>query len=228
MKKWYQIIAKAGQKAEILIYEQIGKDWSGDGVGAKQFAEDLKALGELTALDIRINSPGGDVFDGNAIYNMLAQHKAQKTVFIDGIAASIASVIAMAGDRILIPENGLIMIHDPSGMAFGTSDDMRKMAEALDKIKTGLSATYLNKTKRTEAEISQWMADETWFTAKEAVEFGFADELLAPVQMAASFDLSKFKHVPQALQAQAAMREQGRAAVDELDLRRRRQRLAGL
>jgi ATP-dependent protease ClpP protease subunit len=228
MRNWYKFIAKTKEAAELLIYEQIGKDWwSGEGVGAKQFAEDLKALGEITELDVRLNSPGGDVFDGNAIYNILRQHKAKKTVFIDGIAASIASVIAMAGDRILIPENAMIMIHDPSSLAWGNADDMRKMGETLDKIKTGMVAAYTRKTKRSEAEVGRWMSEETWFTADEAKQYGFADELLEPVQMAASFDLAKlrFKHVPTALVLAPSGDGQDQDQDPDLDLAGRRLRL---
>lgn len=196
---WYSITAKADKTAEILIYEQIGEDFFGDGVSAKGFATELKALGDLDEITVRINSPGGDVFDGNAIFNILRAHKAKIIVAIDGIAASIASVIAMAGDKIIMPENAMMMIHDPSGFAMGTADEMRKMSDALDKIKTSLVAAYSGKANIDDAQIIDMMTDETWLTAAEAVEMGFADEVAEPVRLAANFDLSMFKHPPQNL-----------------------------
>jgi len=182
--------------AEILIYGNIGEDLWSEGTGAKQFAEDLKKCGKVKNLFIRINSPGGSVFEGLAIYNTLDRHTSQKTVYIDGLAASIASVIAMAGDTVVMPKNAIMMIHDPFGMVLGDADDMRKMAEGLDKIKEGLILAYQKKSKMSSQGIAKLMTNETWMTANEAVEWGFADEVTESVKMAAHFDLSKFKNVP--------------------------------
>ena len=195
-KYWKMILNKTKKSAEILIYEQIGKDFFEDGIGAKQFVEDLRALGDIEQLDIRINSPGGSVFEGLAIYNSLKAHKAEKTVYIDGVAASIASVIAMAGDEIIMPENALLMIHDPHALAIGDAELMRKMADTLDKTAESLVSIYKDKCKKSEDEIRDKMKDETWFSAAEAREFGLCDEIKEPVKMAAHFDLSKFKNVP--------------------------------
>ncbi|MCK5219101.1 Clp protease ClpP, partial [bacterium] len=123
---------KAEKKVEILIYDQIGEDWFGDGVQAKKFAEELRDLGDIETIELRINSPGGSVWDGNAIYNTLRGHKATVNVTIDGLAASIASVIAMSGDTITMPENALMMIHNPATIAFGEAEEMRKAANMLD------------------------------------------------------------------------------------------------
>ena len=135
----------------------------------------------------------------NTIYNVLRAHKAKVIVTIDGLAASIASVIAMAGESIIMPENAMMMIHDPAGLAMGTADDMLKMAEALGKIKTSLVAAYSTKANIDDAQIIDMMSEETWLTAAEAVEIGLADEVAAPVQMAAAYDLSMFKHPPKNL-----------------------------
>lgn len=198
MKFWKMILNKAKDTAEILIYEQIGKDyWSDEGIAAKDFAADLKAMGDVKNITVRLNSPGGSVFEGNTIYNLLKAHQATVTVYIDGIAASIASVIAMAGDKIIMPENALIMIHDPWSMVAGTADDMRKMAEALDKIKESLKTSY-KRSMMTDEEITQMMTDETWMTAQEALDKGFCDEVITAVKVAASFDLSQFRKAPQA------------------------------
>lgn len=199
--QWYQITAKK-DNAEILIYEQIGKGWDDSGVGAKKFVEDLQAL-DVSNIDLHINSPGGNVFEGNAIYNALKGHKANINVTIDGIAASIASVVAMAGDKIEMPENAMMMIHDPSGIVIGTAKDMRKMAIAMNKIKTGLVAAYHNKSNMERDEISVMMEDETWITAQEAVEMGFADEMLEPVEIQANIEMLgqyQYKNVPKQLE----------------------------
>lgn len=166
--------------AEIEIYSPIGENWWGDGLTAKKFRSDLKALGTVSEIVVRINSPGGAVFDGFSIYNALKEHGARIVVRIDGLAASIASVIAMAGDEIVMGEGAMMMIHDPWSIAIGDSDDMRKAAEMLDKVKVGLVDAYEKRTKKKRAQIEDWMAVETWFTAEEAVEEGFADSRSQP------------------------------------------------
>lgn len=193
-KTWFKIEAKANGTAEIAIYDEIGMF----GISAKQFNEQLKALGDVQKINLRINSPGGDVFDGVAIFNMLKRHKATVHVTVDGLAASIASVIAMAGDHIVMPDNAMMMIHNPWGGAIGEADDMRDMAEALDKIKVSILSAY-RRTGKTDDEISAMMDGETWLTAAEAVASGFADEVIETVQIAALFDLSRFQNAPAAL-----------------------------
>ncbi len=210
MKKYWKITNKAVSKtAEILIYEQIGEGFFEDGIGAKRFVEDLKALGDIENIDIRINSPGGSVFEGLAIYNTLMAHKAEKTVYIDGVAASIASVIAMAGDKIIMPANALMMIHDPHALAMGDAETMRKMADMLDKTAESLVSIYKDKSGKTENEIRDKMKTETWFSAQEAIEFGICDEFTEPVKIAAHFDLSNFKNIPKEYQAANAMNNSG-------------------
>lgn len=205
-KYWSMVLNKDKKKAEILIYEQIGAGFWEEGIGAKQFAKDLKELGDIDDLDVRINSPGGSVFEGLTIYNLLKQHSAEKTVYIDGLAASIASVIAMSGDIIVMPENATMMIHNPWSLAIGDADAMRKEADVLDKIKVGIVSAYRDKTGKTDEDLSSLMDAETWMTAAEAVEMGFADEMTKSVKAAAmAFDLSKFKNVPKAITAQAAV-----------------------
>lgn len=184
-KNWYSIKAMARPgAAEIFIYDEIGY-W---GITAADFARDLKALGDISQIDLHINSPGGNVFDGTAIYNLLANHSAAVTVYIDGLAASMASVIAMVGDVIHMPANALMMIHNPWSFAGGEAEDLRKMADVLDKIKASLMTTYMKRTGKSEEEISQLMDEETWLTGAEAVEHGFADELGAEMDMAASMN----------------------------------------
>ena len=159
-RRWYDFRAQA-KGAEIVIYDEIGAF----GIPAKAFLDELKALGPVAELTVRINSPGGSVFDGVAIYNALKRHDAAITVWIDGIAASIASMIAMAGDEVVMPENAMLMLHDPSGLVMGTASDMRAMAEALDRMKAGMVAAYRDKSGRDDAEIEALMHAETWLSA---------------------------------------------------------------
>jgi len=198
--KTYEIKAAANDEAEVWLYGMIGDSW--EGTTGKQFADDLKALGKsIKTLNVYINSPGGSAFDGVAIHNVLKRHNARKIVQIDGVAASIASVVAMAGDEIRIAENGMMMIHDPWALAMGNSADLRKMAEALDKVRDAILSSYVARTTTGEEQLQAWMADETWFTAAEAVSAGLADEISGSVAMAAfaNLDLSPYKHPPQDL-----------------------------
>jgi ATP-dependent Clp protease, protease subunit len=199
LKRWYDFRAQA-RGAEIVIYDEIGAF----GIPAKAFLDELKALGPVAELTVRINSPGGSVFDGVAIYNALKRHDARVTVWIDGIAASIASMVAMAGDEVVMPENAMLVLHDPSGLVAGTAADMRAMAEALDRMKAGMVAAYRDKSGRDDAEIEALMQAETWLSAHEAIDLGLADRVEAPVGMAAHFDLSRFRHPPPQLAALAA------------------------
>ncbi len=191
MTSWYAIRAR-GTGAEVAIYDEIGAH----GVSAKGFLAELGALPDGTPVDLRLNSPGGSVFDAVAIYNALKRHAGTVTVWIDGIAASAASYVAMAGDEIVMPENAFLMIHDPSGLAMGTAGDMRAMAEALDKIAGSLVRGYAAKSGKSDDEIAALMAAETWFDAADAVAAGFADRLAEPVRMAARFDIGRFRNAP--------------------------------
>ena len=200
--KWYKIENKTPERAEIWIYEPIGEDFfTGDGITAKGFQKELAEI-KAAQIDLHINSPGGLVFDGITIYNLLKQHPANVTTYIDGLAASIASVIALAGDRVVMAENALFMIHKASGMVMGNSDDMRDFADKLDKVNGSIATTYISKTKKDEKEINDLMAAETWLTADEALEMGFVDELAGEMDMAACAKFipimakAGFKHIP--------------------------------
>ena len=191
MKSWYTIRARTSG-TEVLIYDEIGAY----GVTAKGFLAELGALPDDAAIDLRLNSPGGSVFDAVAIYNALKRHTGEITVWIDGIAASAASYIAMAGDSIVMPENAFLMIHDPSGLVMGTAEDMRATAEALEKVKGSLIQGYAAKSGKADNEIAALMAAETWLDAKDALDLGFIDRIAAPVQLAASFDVARFRNAP--------------------------------
>jgi ATP-dependent Clp protease protease subunit len=190
---WYQIEAKADKTAKINIHDQIGEGWDGKGTTARKFIQDLDAL-NVDTISLHINSPGGSVFDGVSIYNALKAHKAKINVVVDGIAASIASVIAMAGDKITMPEAAMMMIHDPSGFVMGNAAAMRKTAEALDKIKGSIVTAYMTRSKEDQDKVENMMADTTWLSAKEAVHIGFADEILPDVK-AQNFAFEAFNHM---------------------------------
>lgn len=196
-QSWYSLKAQNGN-AELMIYDEIG----GWGISARQFASDLQALGKIGTLTARIHSPGGDVFDGMAIYNMIKGHPAHKVCHIDGLAASMASVIAMAFDEVIMPENAMMMVHKPWGGQCGDADDMRKYAELLDKVESNLVGAYQQKTGLPEAELHTLLAAETWLTGREAVEKGFANTLTQPLEMAASLNskrLKDFANMPESL-----------------------------
>ena len=220
-----KIINKGNKKAEVLIYEDIGDGWMG-GLSAKRFADELNALGKLSEINVRINSPGGSVFDGVAIYNTLRNNGARIIVDIDGLAASISSVIAMAGHEINMAANALFMIHDPWGVFAGNADDLRTQAELLDKVQGTLVDTYMNKATASRADVEQMMKDETWMTAAEAAAHGFIDSVTDEIQMAAHFDLKRFKHPPavdagtdNVVQITNGTNESARTALDYMNVR---------
>jgi len=188
MRNWYNIArADGAESGEVLIYDEIG----GYGISAAQFARDFKAMDGAKAVTIRINSPGGSVTDGTAIFNLLRSHGGAKTAIIDGMAASMASVIAMAADKIVMPGNALMMIHNPWTYAAGDAEELRKSADLLDKIKGQIVGAYARKTGKTDDEISALMDAVTWMTGDEAKAAGFADEVIDPLKAAAKLDLSR-------------------------------------
>lgn len=210
MKPWHKIVNAAAKNgpAEILIYDQIGKDWfSNDGIAAKDFAETLKGIAPDREIVVGINSPGGNVWDGLAIHNMLLARKAKVTTRNDGIAASIASIILMAGSERQANTGSLVMIHRAWGMSVGNAADMTKMAAELEKHDGVLADIYSVKTGKPKDQILQLMAEETWFTGQEAKDAGFISELLSTAAALNSVSpdlLAQFKKAPDALKNPAA------------------------
>lgn len=160
--------------AEVFIYGDIGGWWGG--VSAEEFAKEVAAL-DVKTLNVRLNSPGGLVFDGVAIYNALANHSAHVIVHVEGIAASIASVIAMAGDEIRIAEGSRFMIHNPWTFCMGDEEALIAEAAILKGLKSDLIDIYTARTEQTRDDLSDWMTAETWLSAREAVDKGFADSM---------------------------------------------------
>ena len=201
--KWYEIKAQAdGEEAEVWLYAEIGEDFWGDGssIPARTFAAELAQI-EAQRIALHINSPGGDVFDGQAIYTLLKNHPATVTTYIDGLAASIASVIALAGEHVVMAENALYMIHQPFGMTRGTAADHLKTADILDHISDAMAGVYEARSDMKHEAIVAAMDAETWYTASKALEAGFVDEISENVQAAAlaRFDLKAlgFRHPPE-------------------------------
>lgn len=188
MGQGYRFKAKADKTAEVQIYEDVGAGWFG-GVTAKDFGADLKDAGPVQTIDVRIASYGGDVNEGLAIYRMLAEHKARVVVHIDGVAASIASVIAMAGDEIIMAEAGSLMIHEAWNIAAGHAKDMRDMADRLERSSGQIADIYAARTKQPLQKIKDWMAATTWFYGQEAVDAGFAQSVAENVKAIASASL---------------------------------------
>jgi ATP-dependent Clp protease protease subunit len=188
--KSFEIKCKSDTKAEIVIYSAIGESFWDESVSAKSFNKELNNLPKtVNQLEVRLNSPGGDVFDGMVIYNRLKQHKAKITVYIDGLAASIASVIALAGDEIIMGEGALMMIHKPWTMAIGNSLELEETIDRLNDVEDQILGIYQRNTNIDRSELRRMVAEETWLDADQALEHGFATEKMADddaIDMAAS------------------------------------------
>lgn len=182
------------KSASMYLYDEISW-WSGN--TARNFQQALANL-DAEEIHLHINSPGGSVFEGVTIYNLLAAHPAEIIVHVDGLAASIASVIALAGDSVEIAENGMFMIHDPSVIAWGNAEVMRKNAEVLDRIKDAILNTYEERTTLDRETLDAAMTAETWYSADEAVNAGFATAKVSAVRAAALWEPGDFEGLPEA------------------------------
>lgn len=190
--QWWDIRDNTNGITEVFIYDEIGDDWLGNSVSAKTFINEISQV-RSPEIHLRINSPGGSVFDAHAIHNALTRHPSNVTTFIDGLAASAASFVALAGQRVVMAKNALFMIHNPWGGVSGTADDMRQMADVLDKVKTTIVDIYQTKTGLPTEALSAAMNDETWYTADEAMRNGFVDEISNALAIAASFNLDTLR-----------------------------------
>jgi len=199
--------ANNSNAADIFIYGEITKyAWEDYGEhSATTFKNELDALGEdVETINLYINSPGGSVFEGITIHNMLKRHKAKVIVHVDALAASIASVIAMAGDEIRMPSNSMLMIHNPWTFAIGNAAELRKQADDLDRIGNSSKQSYLQKAgdKLTDEKLQEMLDAEKWLSAEEAYEYGLCDVVEGANEMAASISeelFAKYKNVPKQL-----------------------------
>jgi ATP-dependent Clp endopeptidase proteolytic subunit ClpP len=185
---WYRITNEA-DVAQVYIYDEIGYF----GVSASDFVKDIINI-KQPKMDLHINSPGGEVFDGIAIYNAIKNHPADVTVFVDGLAASAASFISMAGDKVIMTRNSEMMIHDAHGLVIGNSADMRELADLLDKMSDNIADIYMQKAGGTVSSWREAMKTETWYSADEAVKAGLADEIQGKTSTENSWDLSIFSY----------------------------------
>jgi len=191
--------AKLLEDGTLLLFGTIGDEF--DGLTAARVIEEIRSLGDVAELEVLVNSPGGVVHEGLAIYNELATHPANVTVTVSGLAASMASAIAMAGNRIRMARNGMLMIHNPWNVAVGDKDDLRKAADVLEKFGTSLVRIYAERTGLELDEVQAMMDTETWLDADEALAKGFVDEIVEPVEASAfaDLDVSELVAVPAAL-----------------------------
>ncbi|HEB5836655.1 TPA: Clp protease ClpP [Staphylococcus aureus] len=193
--KYFQMKRKSDSKGEIYIYGDIVTDkWFENDVTATDFKNKLDELGDVSEIDVHINSAGGSVFEGYAIYNMLRMHPAKINIYVDALAASIASVIAMSGDAIFMHKNSFLMIHNSWIMTVGNAKELRKMADLLEKTDTASNSAYLDKAKDLDqGQLKQMLDAETWLTAEEALSFGLIDEVLGANEIAASISKEQYK-----------------------------------
>jgi ATP-dependent protease ClpP protease subunit len=191
-----------GDTATVYIYDIIDAYW---GVSAEAVARTLAGI-NASNIDLRINTPGGDVFEARAIMSQLSAHPATITAKIDGLAASAGSVIALAADTVQIAEGGFYMIHKAWSFALGNADDFRTTADLLDKIDASLVADYAKRTGKSDDEIVAWMTAETWFSAQEALDAGFVDSIMPTTsggsKKAMAFNLAAYGKAPAALTEQ--------------------------
>lgn len=198
LKQFLTVKNETLTSADLYFYGDIVSDWWGAWTDADQYPEAIRDFlkeQDGKALNIYINSGGGSVFAGLAIYNMLLRHKGFKTVYVDGMAASIASVIALAGDRVIIPKNAFIMIHKPWSWCDGNATDFRKMADDLDAIETGIINVYRDHIAEGVdiADIQRMVDEETWLNGEEAAKY-FNIEIGAAKEYAAKIDVPAFTY----------------------------------
>lgn len=217
---------KGAEEATVYLYDQIVSDdftaeWIG-GVSAQAFVKELIAI-DAPVIHLRINSPGGDVFAGRVMEQAIREHKSKVIAHIDGYAASAASYVALAADEVVIAPGGMFMIHKAWSIGFGNSDDLLHLAALLDKIDGTLADTYERETNLDRETVLDWMKAETWLTADEAVEHGFADRIAEGEKTEASvkFDLSAYANAPKA-------QPEPEAPAEDMDRRDHRNRSAAL
>lgn len=195
-----------GDVLDVFIYDDI---FSG---AAREVAVALGSVKRSAPINVYINSDGGSVFESFAIFNQFRRAEGHVTVHVDGVAASGASVIAMSGDEIHIASNAFMMIHNASGLVLGDAEDMRFVADKLDRLSGSVEAIYASRTGNSREQLAEWMAGETWFDAEEAVEHGFADSVVEEKEVANKFDWSVFNNTPSALMPRAGKPKQPRRA----------------
>lgn len=194
--KWH--VRNEAREAEVWLYDEIGEDWWGDGISAKAFIEDLMALpSSVETIVVRINSPGGDVFEGFAMYQALLRHRAKIVTAIDALAASSASVVAMAGDEINAATTSIVMVHDPWSIGIGNAEDFRQLADTLDQVTESIVAAYARREGVDRDAIRAAMRAETWYSAADAKAAGLVDTVTeATYSVAAKVPPGRYRNAP--------------------------------
>jgi ATP-dependent Clp protease, protease subunit len=190
----------------LQIYDVIGADMFGQGITASMVKAAMDQ-DDYSDIQVNLNSPGGDAFEGVAIYNVLKNSGKSVRVVVDGLAASAASIVAMAGDTITMGEGSMIMIHEAMALCAGFADDFRQMADTLDTVSASIADIYVSRTKNKKSDVLEMMKVETWMGSKEAVKNGFATEVAGKAKVSNAFDLSVFRNVPQELKNAAKTKE---------------------
>jgi ATP-dependent Clp protease protease subunit len=186
------------------VYDVIGADMFGNGITASAVSDAIAQAGHHDSISLRINSPGGDAFEGVAVYNVLKNHGKPVNAYVDGLAASAASIVAMAGNTICMGTGSMMMIHPAQGMAMGDAKAVREFADTLDQVSASIADIYVERTKNSKKSVVEMMDAETWMSAKDAVKNGFATEVSGN-KVSNSYDLStfQFKNTPEELKNQA-------------------------
>lgn len=209
-KSWYSMRALGNGVGELRIYGPVGDSWFEESVTPAQIWRELEAMGDVNLINVYINSPGGSVFDGMTIVNQLQRHPAKIHTYVEGLAASMASVIAICGDKRYMYDSAMIMIHNPTSGAYGEADYLRNIAAMLEKITDTAANMYVKKSGQELSTVLDMMKKETWMTGAEALALGFVDEMIETVAAAASleaargFDFNNYHNVPAALKGQTA------------------------
>jgi ATP-dependent Clp protease protease subunit len=190
VNKWYEIKNQASEYSDVYIFNDIGTF----GITAQKFVDDIKNL-DGRDIALHINSVGGEVFEGMAMHSIIKNRKGKTVAYIEGIAASIATVIALAADEVVMTENSLFMIHNAWGSSQGDAKEMMKQARVLEKISNEIAEIYVKKTGKSYDMIMDLMSNETWMTAEEAFEYGFIDRISDAIKVAAKADVSIYKNM---------------------------------
>lgn len=195
--KRFEVVASADREATIYLYDVID-NWFG--IDSETFGKELDAL-DVDVIHLRINSPGGDVFDARAMYTALKRHSARVISHIDGLSASASTYVALAADEVRMTDGAMFMIHKGWTMALGNADELRSTSELLDKVDASIAKDYAKKTGLEAAQLIAWMSEEKWMDAQEAKELGFIDSIFDGDGVENRFDLSAYNKVPDRLSA---------------------------
>jgi len=195
------IVNEARTEATVYLYDEISSWWN----GAQWFIDQIEQLHDVSTINLRINSPGGDVFEAVAMQGAMVRHPATFVAHIDGLAASAASFLIRGADKRVITDGGFLMIHQAMGGAFGNAEDLLSVASALEKIDEAIVRGYVKATGKSEEQVKEWVNAETWFSAEEALEYGFVDEIFEAAPVKSAFDLSSsFNKTPDSVLAAVA------------------------